>query len=698
MHLWVACRRLLLLMLAFSLSGSSFCQELFITEVKPLNDTTSAQVNDWPWIELRNLSTDSVLLSDYTLSFDSIVFFPLPIQQLGPKKYVLIYCDTSGVIHDAPTINYSIKNTKTIYLIGNASVSKLLIPDGISSVESYGRYPENSQDWIFFPEEFISPGSTNLFPGAWQKVAAKASFSPRDSTPNGILVYDGNVFLFEGYKKMEDGTYYSTSDVHVSSDGVNWKLINPDPPFNPYSAYIAFNGWMWAFEHRAYRSKDGIEWEDAGPTPLGRGGRITLLNSRLYWTSGSEIYASDDGLSWQLLLEDCPWEARVWPALQTMNGKLWLFGGAGNPNTTTPYYYNDVWSSSDGINWELEIEHAAFPGRYWFGSHVFDNKLWVLGGYSYYDDILGAPFEGNRKDVWYSEDGIHWFEMAQTFTERHAPLSWVKGDNLFISSGLNGYFLLNDIWRFEKRQFPQDELIARFDSVIYGDTVQLAIEAEIDSDVFAFTSDNPAIATVSGKNIITNKVGSTMLHFHIEPDLFNHGADLDIPFTVLKKQLLVKAVDAVKEFGDPLPEFAVNYSGFIRDDDPGSLTEAPMVLTDASQFSSIGEYVIELTGGQAANYSFRYVPGQLEIKGKNELVAFPNPSSSTVNIIYTNQEIHIRDVSLYDSQGSVVVYSSVNDDRGVLDVSSLPAGLYTLVTSFLTPIRPVVTKIVVTDR
>lgn len=120
---------------------------------------------------------------------------------------------------------------------------------------------------------------------------------------------------------------------------------------------------------------------------------------------------------------------------QSFNGKLFFFDGGGDVNTTAPYYYNDVWSSADGKNWTLETDSAAFPGRYWFGSTVFDNKIWLLGGYSYYNEV-NELYRGNVNDVWYSNDGVHWKQFDEpAWPQRHAMLSWVKDDKLFVSGG-----------------------------------------------------------------------------------------------------------------------------------------------------------------------------------------------------------------------------------------------------------------------
>lgn len=53
-------------------------------------------------------------------------------------------------------------------------------------------------------------------------------------------------------------------------------------------------------------------------------------------------------------------------------------------------YLNDVWYSTDGVNWTLATDSAGWSPRDELTSLSYDDKLWVLGGdngYAFYDDI-----------------------------------------------------------------------------------------------------------------------------------------------------------------------------------------------------------------------------------------------------------------------------------------------------------------------
>lgn len=92
--------------------------------------------------------------------------------------------------------------------------------------------------------------------------------------------------------------------------------------------------------------------------------------------------------------------------------RMWVIGGQINDDfTQKSSYTNDVWSSPDGKNWELVSSNPGFEVRRQHASVVYDNKIWVIGGWHRDGDTVV-----DLKDVWYSEDGITWEEAAPPAT------------------------------------------------------------------------------------------------------------------------------------------------------------------------------------------------------------------------------------------------------------------------------------------
>ena len=91
----------------------------------------------------------------------------------------------------------------------------------------------------------------------------------------------------------------------------------------------------------------------------------------------------------------------------TYNGKMWVLGGwADDPAGGSAHVgYNDVWSSTDGLNWTQVRPNTPGNPSVWEGRHcggyaVFKNKIWIVGG----DPLL----KHYQNDVWSSSDGVNW--------------------------------------------------------------------------------------------------------------------------------------------------------------------------------------------------------------------------------------------------------------------------------------------------
>jgi leucine-zipper-like transcriptional regulator 1 len=66
---------------------------------------------------------------------------------------------------------------------------------------------------------------------------------------------------------------------------------------------------------------------------------------------------------------------------------MWVIGGRGKENE---FQNNDAWYSTDGVNWTKAINYKSYPPRERNTALVYNNKMWVMGGFP----------DGN--DVWYS--------------------------------------------------------------------------------------------------------------------------------------------------------------------------------------------------------------------------------------------------------------------------------------------------------
>ena len=82
--------------------------------------------------------------------------------------------------------------------------------------------------------------------------------------------------------------------------------------------------------------------------------------------------------------------------------------------------------------------------------------------------------------------------------------------------------------------------------------------------------------------------------------------------TVTKATLTVTAINDTIVIGSELPEFQIAYSGFVFGDDTSSLTTLATATCNVPA-DSIGTFEIIVSGGEADNYTFEYVNGNLTV-------------------------------------------------------------------------------------
>lgn len=110
---------------------------------------------------------------------------------------------------------------------------------------------------------------------------------------------------------------------------------------------------------------------------------------------------------------------------------------------------NDVWSSSDGINWTKETDEIV-KGEQIFGytAVVHENKIW----------LLGCNRNGQfSSQVLVSGDGKNWQGMDAPWSPRGGIAATVHRNKIFMTGGKYGgtpehteFIYSNDLWVFGK--------------------------------------------------------------------------------------------------------------------------------------------------------------------------------------------------------------------------------------------------------
>jgi len=302
----------------------------------------------------------------------------------------------------------------------------------------------------------------------WIKITEKADFAPRDGA--GALVFKNKMWLLGGWNPTDKVHFprICNSEIWSSKDGREWTLENPEAPWEGRhtAGYVVFKNAMWIiggdanqhhYQNDVWRSYDGINWACVcdsvpwGPRIL----HYTAVFKNKIWVMGgqtlpnfapaaeifySDVWCTENGKDWKKVADNLPWAPRGMIGGQAVfKERIWILGGGtyDTPNRPERIFYNDVWSSKDGIKWEKVCENAPWHPRQYHDVAVFDGKLWVLEGYH--------RSGGNRKDVWYSEDGKNWTEIPDTpWAPRHAASVFVHDNGLWMVAGNN---MASDVWK-----------------------------------------------------------------------------------------------------------------------------------------------------------------------------------------------------------------------------------------------------------
>jgi len=321
----------------------------------------------------------------------------------------------------------------------------------------------------------------------WRPITLTAPWAARDGA--GILSFQGKLWLLGGWNPSPAERKFfpliCNNEVWSSEDGATWSLVKPntflDRSFDPTAdwegrhtaGYAVFRDQMWIiggdcnqghYQNDVWNSIDGKIWNYVNrekDVPWGpRALHYTVVHDDKLWVIGGQtmpafgggpekfyrdVWTSADGVEWLPTSprEPC-WSARgMIGGSAVMNGRIWILGGGTYDTPTTPSrnFYNDVWSSSDGIDWTQHTAEAPWHPRQYHDIAVWDDRLWVMEGYH--------KDGGNRNDVWSSSDGVKWTELTNTpWKPRHAASLVVHDGSLWMIAGNN---MQPDVWRLTRK-------------------------------------------------------------------------------------------------------------------------------------------------------------------------------------------------------------------------------------------------------
>ncbi|MDX1364879.1 MAG: hypothetical protein R3243_11755 [Arenibacter latericius] len=292
-------------------------------------------------------------------------------------------------------------------------------------------------------------------------VVVNAEFSKRNN--HSVIEFNDNLWLIGG---TDDS--FNLNEIWSSTDGENWTLVAEDalnvPPIDHTS--LVYNDKLWVISgsfNRVWSSVNGIDWveESSSAAFSNREGHASVVFDDKMWVIGghydgitlNDVWYSTDGENWTEATESAAFSPRAEHTVHIMNNTMYLIGGASVENFSQSFY-NDVYSSTDGVNWTQINTSSVFPVRSSHTAVTFDNKMWVTGGWSAIVNQETTMQEVvSYNDTWFSEDGISWTQLTldDSFAGRLNHTATVFNNKIIIAGGMEiiSSERFNDIWTIE---------------------------------------------------------------------------------------------------------------------------------------------------------------------------------------------------------------------------------------------------------
>lgn len=331
----------------------------------------------------------------------------------------------------------------------------------------------------------VNVAQLNPEAASWRRLTENAGWGPW-SQHYAATHFNGKFFAYGIQSASITSTPPHTYETYSSTDGITWtkEALTDDaggaiPPTRDGAIVSGFNGKLWILggmvptqptetgytfstvTNKVWSSSDGTTWTVTSPAEgttiwTAREKAISLVFDNKIWIIGghgngsfgalgsprNDVWSSSDGINWTEVSANgsTAFTARTNPAGVVHNGKLYIIGGKQGVSSSGTTFYNDVWTSTDGATWTQVITGTNFPARTRHKVISYDGKLWLIGGESY-----NGTTTTRYSDLWVSEDdGANWTEITSenilalpaSFKARCYHALFVVDESIWIIGGI----------------------------------------------------------------------------------------------------------------------------------------------------------------------------------------------------------------------------------------------------------------------
>lgn len=266
----------------------------------------------------------------------------------------------------------------------------------------------------------LAAGRAFLHPNIDLDFSLQTSSSEMDGfAAHSITQFNDQLWLVGG-DNSNTAPWTFHSEVWKSTNGKNWKLVTSNLFDNRKNhSLLVFKNKMWLIGginnageilSDIWNTSDGIHWnrvKSLSPlTDIGQNNSIVFKN-RLYVFIGNnrehqEVWSSSNGINWRMETNNA-FPVRNHYKTIVYKESIYVIGGLLRGSELT----NEIWASTDGIHWyQNRIASSMFENRINHTATVFDGKVWIIGGQSWNKT-------GTRKfygDIWYTSNMKYWFK------------------------------------------------------------------------------------------------------------------------------------------------------------------------------------------------------------------------------------------------------------------------------------------------